>query len=134
MLIYGLILPTVLHVQNHIFRSSLLPLSGNVVTWSFKQFIVYSMMLFFRGLAPCRLVGRCKRSILSPSLGVKMGTVCFSETLASTDKSTRHQNPEEKHHHPHCHKNLKSHIVYSFGQKFQTLQCSSIQQFLTQSV
>jgi hypothetical protein len=27
-----------------------------------------------------------------------METVCFSETLASTDKSTRHQNPEEHHY------------------------------------
>jgi hypothetical protein len=25
-------------------------------------------------------------------------TVCFSETLASTDESTRRQNPEERHH------------------------------------
>jgi hypothetical protein len=42
----------------------------------------------------------------------KTETVCFSETMASTDiyKSTRRQNPEEKHHHPHRRENLKSHI------------------------
>jgi hypothetical protein len=28
-----------------------------------------------------------------------METVCFSETLASTDESTRRRNPEERHHH-----------------------------------
>jgi hypothetical protein len=37
-----------------------------------------------------------------------METVCFSETLASTDESTRRHNPEE--HHPHRRENLKSHI------------------------
>jgi hypothetical protein len=36
-----------------------------------------------------------------------METVCFSETLASTDESTRRQNPED--HHPHRHENLRSH-------------------------
>jgi hypothetical protein len=42
-----------------------------------------------------------------------METVCFSETLASTNKSARRQNPE--YHHPHRRKNLKSHrvIVYN---------------------
>jgi hypothetical protein len=41
-----------------------------------------------------------------------METVCFSETLASTDESTRRQNPEEYHHHqPHRRENLKSHIL-----------------------
>jgi hypothetical protein len=38
-----------------------------------------------------------------------METVGFSETLASTDESTRRQNPEEQHHHPHRRENLKSH-------------------------
>jgi hypothetical protein len=33
-----------------------------------------------------------------------METVCFSETLASTDESTRRQNPEE---HSHRRENLK---------------------------
>jgi hypothetical protein len=36
-----------------------------------------------------------------------MEIVCFSEMLASTDESTRRQNPEE--HHPHRRENLKSH-------------------------
>jgi hypothetical protein len=38
-----------------------------------------------------------------------METVCFSETLASTDESTRRQNPEEEHYHPRHSENLKSH-------------------------
>jgi hypothetical protein len=41
---------------------------------------------------------------------LKMETVCFSETLASADESTRRQNPEEQHYHPHRHENLRSHI------------------------
>jgi hypothetical protein len=32
---------------------------------------------------------------------LKMEAVCFSETFALTKKSTRRQNPEEYHHHPH---------------------------------
>jgi hypothetical protein len=41
---------------------------------------------------------------------MKMETVCFSETLASTDESTRRQSPEE-HHHLHCRENFKSHTI-----------------------
>jgi hypothetical protein len=37
-----------------------------------------------------------------------METMCFSEKLASIDKSTRRQNPEEHHHLPHRRVNLKS--------------------------
>jgi hypothetical protein len=44
------------------------------------------MTLFFWVFAPCM-----------PE-ALKMVTVCFSETLASTDESTRRQNPEEQHH------------------------------------
>jgi hypothetical protein len=36
------------------------------------------------------------RNILHPSSGLKEA-ICFSEMLASTDKSTWHQNPD--HHH-----------------------------------
>jgi hypothetical protein len=48
---------------------------------------------------------------LVDSSALKMETVCFSETLASTDESTRLQNPEDHHHH-HLHRreNLKSHV------------------------
>jgi hypothetical protein len=49
------------------------------------------MMLFFWVFAPCWLV-----NILSPSSGLKMETVCFSEKLASTYESTRCQNPEQQ--------------------------------------
>jgi hypothetical protein len=38
-----------------------------------------------------------RRDIPFPSSALKMETVCFSDTLASTDKSTQHQNPEEDH-------------------------------------
>jgi hypothetical protein len=42
----------------------------------------------------------------------KMATVCFSETLASTDESTRRQNPEEQHqHHPHPREEKTLHTV-----------------------
>jgi hypothetical protein len=40
---------------------------------------------------------------------LKMETVYFSETLSSTDESTRRQNPEyHLHHHPHRRENHKS--------------------------
>jgi hypothetical protein len=39
-----------------------------------------------------------------------METVCFSETMASADESTRGKNPEQ-HDHPHRRKNLKSHTL-----------------------
>jgi hypothetical protein len=51
---------------------------------------VRMLMLLFWALAPCRLF-RAKASVM------KMETVCFSETLASTDESARRQNPEEHH-------------------------------------
>jgi hypothetical protein len=41
---------------------------------------------------------------------LKMETVCFSETLASTGGSTRRQNPAE-HHHPRRRENLKSYKI-----------------------
>jgi hypothetical protein len=56
---------------------------------------VKMMMLFFWVLAPCRLVGR--RPTFRASV-LKMKTVCFFETLASTGESTRRQNPEERRH------------------------------------
>jgi hypothetical protein len=43
-------------------------------------------------------------------IGLKMETLCFSETLSPTDESTRRQNPEEQHN-PHRRENLKSHIL-----------------------
>jgi hypothetical protein len=39
-----------------------------------------------------------------------METVRFSEKLPSTYKSTWHQDPEERHHHPRRRENLKSQI------------------------
>jgi hypothetical protein len=45
-----------------------------------------------------------------------MEAVCFSETLAPTDESTRRQNPEEEHHLPYRHENLKSKF-YLFSEK-----------------
>jgi hypothetical protein len=43
---------------------------------------------------------------------MKMEKIFFSETLASTDESTWHQNPEQQHH-PHRHENFKSHTGYT---------------------
>jgi hypothetical protein len=77
------------------------------------------MMLLFWVLAPCRLVGRCQR--FGESSALKMETVCFSETLASTNESTRRQDPEDHHHHPHRRENLKSHnylLVWHLVWKF----------------
>jgi hypothetical protein len=51
-----------------------------------------------------------------------MGTVCFSETLASTDESTRRRNPEEQHRHPPRRENLQSSL--SCFQKPATGPCS----------
>jgi hypothetical protein len=55
-----------------------------------------------------RMAGRARLTFLPPYIiplissiatsALKMEIVCFSETLASTDQSTRHQNTEEHHH------------------------------------
>jgi hypothetical protein len=55
----------------------------------FEVFTVVRKTMLFWVLVPCRLV--------SPPSALKMETVCFSETLASTDESTRRQS-SEKHH------------------------------------
>jgi hypothetical protein len=72
--------------------------------------VVRGRMIFFWVMAPCRLVGRCQRfggtyclnlqplDVLSLSSGLKMETVCFSEMVASTDKSAWRQNPEEHYY------------------------------------
>jgi hypothetical protein len=41
--------------------------------------------------------------------------------LASTDESTRRQDPEEQHHHPHCRGNLKLPLLgsHSFQRKIK---------------
>jgi hypothetical protein len=41
-----------------------------------------------------------RRNMLPPSSGLKMETVRFSETLPSTDESTKRQNLEHQHHTP----------------------------------
>lgn len=43
------------------------------------------------------------------SLKKETAGLCLSETLASTDESTRYQNPE--HQHPHSRENLECHNV-----------------------
>jgi hypothetical protein len=62
------------------------------------------MAMFFWVLAPCGLVGRFPQA-------KKMQTVWFSETLMSTDESTRRQNSEEQHRRPHHRENRKSRSV-----------------------
>jgi hypothetical protein len=49
--------------------------------------------------------------LLGWSSGLKMEEECFSETLASTDKSTRRYNPEDQHRHLHRRENLRSHMI-----------------------
>jgi hypothetical protein len=54
-------------------------------------------------------------SILSMvTSAMKMEAVRFSETLASTDQSTRRPNPEEHHQYCHRRENLKSHKAGMF--------------------
>jgi hypothetical protein len=50
---------------------------------------------------------------VSPSSALKKETLCLSETLVSTYRSTRCHNPEEQHRHPHRREDLKSHISNS---------------------
>jgi hypothetical protein len=45
---------------------------------------------------------------------VMMDTVCSSETLVSTYKSTRRYNPKEQHRHFYRRDDWKSHIFLSF--------------------
>jgi hypothetical protein len=58
----------------------------------FVRFYIYAAMtvlLMFLGVkSPCVLVGRRERFMLFPSSALKMETVCFSETLTSTNEST----------------------------------------------
>jgi hypothetical protein len=85
------------------------------------------VLLGFGTMYTCQWMPTFWRNILSPSSGLKwlsipsivtsalkMETVCFSKMLASTDESTWRQNPEQHHHHPHCHENLKSHTDWRF--------------------
>jgi hypothetical protein len=69
------------------------------------------LMMFFWVWAPCGLAGRSQRFREEYCFfsALKMETVHFSETLASTSPFTWRPNPEE--HHQYCHhcENLKSH-------------------------
>jgi biopolymer transport protein ExbB/TolQ len=67
-----------------------------VVMMMMMMMMMMLMMLMFWVLALCRL-GRCQR-FGETSSALKMETVCFSETLASTDESTWSQNLGEHHH------------------------------------
>lgn len=70
--------------------------------------VILCMVLWF--LMPCGLVGRYRR-FGEPYAGLNMRTVCFADTLVSTDESTRRQNPE--HYSPHRQENLKSRYIIS---------------------
>jgi hypothetical protein len=67
-------------------------------------------MLVFWVLMHCRRVGTYQR-VGSPSSGLKtaLETVCFSETLVSTYKSTWRYYPEDQHQYIDGRENLKSH-------------------------
>jgi hypothetical protein len=43
-----------------------------------------------------------------PTSALKMESVCFSEMLVSSYKSTQYYYPEDQHRHFQCHENLKS--------------------------
>jgi hypothetical protein len=89
--------------QNLLLRNTVIVISEKYLKLSvcsymrFEAFTtVKMMMILFWVLAPCRLVGKCHhfREIYC----LHLQTVCFSETLASTNESTPCQNPEEHHH------------------------------------
>jgi hypothetical protein len=71
------------------------------------------VLLGFGAVQTRRYMPTFRRNIPSPSSPLKMETVCFSETLASTNESTRRQNPEEEHYHLHRRESLKSHLEFS---------------------
>jgi hypothetical protein len=59
----------------------------------------------------CRSIQTFRSNILlSYSYSLKMQAVCTSETLVSTNTSTRRYNPEDQHRHLHRRENLESHI------------------------
>jgi hypothetical protein len=57
-----------------------------------------------------------RSNILSPSSGLNMETICFSEI--STYESTRHHNPEEQHRHLQRRKKLKFHNVFTYTENW----------------
>jgi hypothetical protein len=64
-------------------------------------------MFVFWVVTPCGRVGRYRR--FGGTYCLKMETVCSSQTLVSTFKSTRRHNPEDKHF-KGC-ENLKSQCI-----------------------
>jgi hypothetical protein len=90
----------------------------------------YDDVLGFCAVLTRRQMLTFRRNILSPSSGLKMKTVCFSETIASTDESTWRQNPVH-HHDSHRRENLKSHsVAVNFRNlpQFHTAMCLSLSQ------
>jgi hypothetical protein len=86
------------------------------------------MIMFFWVLSPCRLVSRSQR--FGETYCLHLQSLCFSETLASTDESTRRQNPEEHHHHPHHRENLKSYVRFILSADFMESEfCFMCQKF-----
>jgi hypothetical protein len=74
----------------------------------FVQFLI-SLLVFFWVWSPCGSVGKSQRlgevcylHLQGWSECLKMDTAPFSETLASTNQSTRRPNPKE--HHQSCHR------------------------------
>jgi hypothetical protein len=80
-------------------------------------------MIMIWAVAPCTFVGRCQHF---EETALKMETVCFSETLASTDESTRHQNSEDHHHNILRRKNLNSHKHFCMSFKFSRFSLKSV--------
>jgi hypothetical protein len=59
---------------------------------------------------------------VSPSSNLKMEKMCLSQTLVSSYKFIQRHNPEGHLRHPHCRKNLKSHISTSLLQSSDHLK------------
>jgi hypothetical protein len=66
------------------------------------------MTMFFWVVTPCTLAGRYQHTVSI----FRAKDVCFYETFISTyESTTRRQNPEEQHRHPHRRENPKSLVV-----------------------
>jgi hypothetical protein len=82
-------------------------------------------MLVFWAVTPCGFVGRYYRF---GEAVLKMGTVCLTETLAATYKSTRRYNPEDQEWRLHRHEILKPHssVFFSFCWCVWTKWCAFV--------
>jgi hypothetical protein len=74
-----------------------------------RKILVIIGLLGWNAVWTCTSISTFRGNIVSPSTGLNMETVCLSETLVSTYKSTRLYYPEDQHRHLHRRENRKSH-------------------------